>query len=464
MLVVVLAAFDQTAVATALPVIARELRESRQMSWVFSAYLIASTVVIPLYGRLADHFGTKATIIGALALFVCGSLACGASQSLLQLILARALQGAGGGGLLTLAMVATASIYPPQQRGRALGVIGAVYGMSTLTGPLLGGWITDLLGWRWIFLINVPLGLLATGLVASSFPGQRELRKQAVDYLGALLLALVLILLLLSTQRDGAGRHQLLRLDLLGLAGVAFVGFLWHQSKADSPVMPLGLFQYRAFAGACLLAAGSGVALFVPVVFVPLYLQSARQLSPLAAAVHLLPFMAGIAFTSIGAGRWLAASGRAQALGLFGALVSIACQLAIPRALGQGHGLSIAAILAVQGIAVGMLFPVATMSCMVNAPLRLLGIATAAPLMFRSVGGAISLSLLGANLSATMSELMSLATPVDTADRLQHAWAAAISSSFVLAAAAGSITTIGALLLPARLRQQVGYEAGSKRD
>jgi len=200
MLMLMLAALDQTIVSTALPSIARDLQGASRMSWVFSAYLIAATVAVPVYGKLADLHGTKPVLLVAVALFLVGSVLCGISRDMDELILARGLQGAGGGGLLTLAMMSVVRSFAPQLRARLQGLLGAVYGLSTMAGPLAGGFMVEHLSWRWAFFINLPAGLLALGVLAAVFPRQAPTQRGAMDVLGAVLLAATLVCLLLGTR------------------------------------------------------------------------------------------------------------------------------------------------------------------------------------------------------------------------------------------------------------------------
>ena len=243
-LILVLAALDQTILSTALPVMARELPGRWPLAWVFSAYLLAATVVIALYGRLADVLGKKPMLLLAIGLFLLGSLACGASQNLHQLVLARALQGAGGGGLMTLTMLTVADLFAPEQRGRYLALLGAAYGVSTMFGPLLGGALVEHLSWHWAFWMNVPLALLAWGVLAWHLPSTQRPpsgQRASIDWLGAVLLSGALLNLLLATQHDKLNLPGYVSWEmLLVLAAWFTVGFLWRQRRAAHPLLPRG--------------------------------------------------------------------------------------------------------------------------------------------------------------------------------------------------------------------------------
>jgi EmrB/QacA subfamily drug resistance transporter len=400
MVLLALAALDQTIVSTALPAIAREFHGTSRIAWVFSAYLIASTVAVPLHGRLADHYGSKPVLLAAIALFLAGSLLCGLSDGMEALVLARGLQGAGGGGFLTLAMTSVVRMFSPQMRARLQGLLGATYGLSTMAGPVVGGWIVDHGSWRWAFFINLPIGLLAAVLLARFQPRQAPDHRGAMDYPGALLLAAALICAMLATGRGPAPFLPASVFAALG-AGLTAV-FLWTQSRSASPLLPLALFRLPAFSGAVALSAASGVMLFAAVVFLPLYFQTVRGLTPGESGWHLMPLMAGITLASIACGRWLSRTGRVRVVAA--AAGGLACLSFV--ALGglvREPGASVALIAAglfPLGMGIGALFPLVTVVAQIAAPPGLLGIATASPVMFRSVAGALGLSLLALLWSA----------------------------------------------------------------
>ena len=255
-LTLVLAALDQTILSTALPVISRELPGGWPLAWVFSAYLLAATVVIALYGRLADVLGKKPMLLLAIGLFLAGSLACGASQDVQQLVLARALQGAGGGGLMTLAMLTVPDLFAPEQRGRYQALLGAAYGVSTMFGPLMGGALVEHLSWHWAFWMNVPPAALAWGVLASTLPSKptaaqppatQGAQRMAIDWLGAVLLTAALVLLLLATQRDQLNLPERVSRWLLLVLGATFtLAFVWRQKRVAHPLLPLSLFARPA--------------------------------------------------------------------------------------------------------------------------------------------------------------------------------------------------------------------------
>lgn len=402
----VLAALDQTILSTALPAIVQELQGQDRLSWVFSTYLMASTVAIPLYGRLADVFGARPLLLGAIALFGVGSLACGLAGSMNQLIAARAVQGAGGGGLMTLTMLGVAQLVPHPRRAQLQSLLGASYGLAVMFGPLVGAALVQHLSWHWAFFINLPLAMAALPVIAKFMPTSAPREGQSVDLLGAALLAAALVALLLATRRGAESGAVWLSTGLmLALAALLTLAFLWGQHGAEHPILPLSLFQRPAFAAAAILSAGAGVALFSAVVFLPTYLQTVLRLTPTASAWHLLPLMAGITLSAVASGKLLRAHGRLRDIALaacaFMVLGFTALVLVFHWAPAEARALS--ACVLPLGMGIGMLFPIITVVSQRSAPPQHLGVATSTPIMLRALGGAVGVSALGAMLAQDMA-------------------------------------------------------------
>lgn len=413
-LTLVLAALDQTILSTALPVMAHELVGAWPLAWAFSAYLLAATVVILLYGRLADVLGKKPMLLLAIGLFLLGSLACGASQDVRQLVLARALQGAGGGGLMTLTMLTVRDLFAPEQRGRYQALLGAAYGVSTLLGPLLGGALVQHLSWHWAFWLNVPLAALAWSVLALTLPSKPASAQQGprprIDWLGAVLLTTALVSLLLATQHGKLNLPERVSLWLLLALGATFaLGFLWRQRRAAHPLLPLSLFARPAYAAVSFIGLTTGIALYTAVVFLPQYLQVGLHLSPTGSAWHLLPLMAGITIAAVASGKLLRAQTPAAVLARAACLLmllSFGSMVAMLRWLPH-QALALSAGVLPLGLGLGLLFPIVTVVAQRVSPAQHMGIATAAPIMLRSLGGASGVALLAVLLAHRMKAALS---------------------------------------------------------
>jgi EmrB/QacA subfamily drug resistance transporter len=440
-LTLVLAALDQTILSTALPVMARELPGRWPLAWVFSAYLLAATVVIALYGRLADVLGRKPMLLLAIGLFLVGSLACGASQDLQQLVVARALQGAGGGGLLTLTMLSVVDLFPPEQRGRYQALLGAAYGVSTMFGPLLGGALVEHLSWHWAFWLNVPLAALAWGVLVWTLPSKQALRNATasrephmrIDWSGAVLLTAALASLLLATQHGQLHLPERLSLWVLLALGATFtLAFLWRQQRVAHPLLPLSLFAHPAYAVVSFIGFATGVALYAAVVFLPQYLQIGLHLSPTGSAWHLLPLMAGITVAAVASGRWLRANTPAAVLARMACvlmLLSLGLIVGMLRWLPQ-EPLALSASLLPLGLGLGLLFPVVTVMAQRVSPVQHMGIATAAPIMLRSLGGAAGVALLAVLLTHSMTEELAATNGLTYRDAVTAALGHGLQSVF----------------------------------
>jgi EmrB/QacA subfamily drug resistance transporter len=450
--VLVLAALDQTILSTALPSIQAELGRSVHLSWVFSAYLLASTVVIPLYGKLADTLGTKPLLVGAMALFFAGSLACGLSTSMEMLVLARAVQGLGGGGLMTLTMLGVVDLYPEEQRGRYMGLLGAAYGVSTMFGPLVGAFLVEHLSWHWAFFINVPVALAAVGILALAYPRGVPVRhRHAIDYLGAALLAGALITLLLATRSEGLPGVS--PWALAAASAVLTLLFVAVEQRVAHPILPLSLFTRGVFSAATAISTISGVALFAAVVFLPLYLQTALHLSPTGSAWHVLPLMMGITLAAVGGGKALRSNGPVRGMALVAGglmVVSFAALVAVLH-LAPEQALALSACVFPLGLGLGLLFPLVTMVAQRSAPLPQMGIATATPIMLRALGGAVGVSLLGSLLTSEMNTRMPLALAAGDTAAYAHAMAGSLQPLYAAAAGVAVLAWLGAWLLPRRL-------------
>jgi MFS family permease len=406
-LLLVLSGLDQTLLSAALPTIARELGGADRSPWVFTAFLVASTVVIPVYGKLADRWGVRPLVLTAAGLFIAGSLACGLASTMDTLIAARALQGLGGGGLMTLTLLATAALSAPEERSTRTARLGAAYGLATMAGPLAGAFVTQHLSWRWTFFAVLPLALGAwAGLARTTMgapPDSPQGARPPLDWRGALLLASLLVCALLATRSRALGTSTA---TALGAGAAALLPvWLWSQRRAADPIVPLSLFTRPGFAANAWLAASTGMSLFAAVVFLPVFLQGVQQLSPTASAAHLLPLMAGLMLASRRAGARLRRGTAPRSLAV-AATLAMAGSLAVLAGLlhaGVTSTWSLSAAVLPLGAGLGLALPVLTVVSQRAAPSAQMGIATAMPMMLRALGGAVGVALLGEYLARHLS-------------------------------------------------------------
>ncbi|MGK5632427.1 MDR family MFS transporter, partial [Streptomyces sp. URMC 123] len=418
MLTLLLAALGQTIVATALPEIVGDLRGLDRMSWAVTAYLLATTVAMPLHGKLGDLLGRKSVFQVALAVFVLGSALAGWARTMDQLIACRALQGVGAGGVLIGVQAIVADIVPPRQRGRWMGLIGAAFGLASLAGPLLGGLITDHASWRWCFHANVPLGLLAMGVVAFVLKLPRPHGRPRLDPLGALLLAAASTFVVLLTSWGGSEYAWTSR-TVLGLAAGAagtILLFLVVESLVPEPVMPLRLFRDSVFTVTGLVGAATGVALFTAAGFLPTFLQMVYGASATRSGLLILPLMGGVVVASILSGRLITRTGRYKALPVVGCALAAAGLWLLSRLSTGTPRVSYSLWMAVLGVGIGLVLPVLIVAVQNSVPPSDLGVATSAHNYFRQIGGAVGAAVFGTLFSHRLAERLASDLP-EGADR-----------------------------------------------
>lgn len=418
LLVLLLAALDSTIVATALPTIVGELGGLAHLSWVVTAYLLAQTIVTPLYGKLGDLYGRKGVLQSAIVLFLAGSALCGMSGSMTQLILFRFVQGLGGGGLSVTTQAAVGDIVSPRERGRYQGIFGAVFGLASIAGPLVGGYFTTHLSWRWIFYVNLPLGAIALVVLAVTLPPSVRRKVHTMDYAGAGLLAVALSSIILVADLGGTelpwSSPTILALIGTAIAGLAM--FVMVERRAAEPVVPLRLFANRTFGVSSGVGFIVGFALFGSVTYLPLFLQVVQGASPTASGLQMLPMMGGMLVTSIVTGQLISRTGRYKRFPVVGTAVMTVGLFLLSR---MTESTSLAAALGTMlllGLGMGMVMQVLVIAVQNAVEYRDLGVATSGAMLFRLIGGSVGTAVLGAIFASGLSARLSAALPSGTAE------------------------------------------------
>jgi EmrB/QacA subfamily drug resistance transporter len=406
MLVTLLASLDSTIVSTALPTIVGDLGGLEHLSWIVTSYILAQTIATPLFGKLGDQFGRKRMLQSAVLLFLAGSALCGLASSMLQLVLFRGLQGLGGGGLMVLVQAAIADIIPPRDRGRYQGYSGAVYGLATVLGPLIGGYFVQHLSWRWIFYINLPLGVLALAVISASLPARAiPQRRPVIDILGATLMASLLVTLVLFTSLGGVSYHwsSPVMLALMAVCLVATALFIVVENRAAEPILPLRLFRNRTFLVTSVVGFIVSLALFGATTYLPVYLQVVKGVSPATAGLQIAPMMAGLLISSIVGGQYVSKVGRFRILPIAGTAI-MALALALLSTLGHDSSPWAASGYALMlGVGIGMVMQVLVLAVQNAVEYQDLGVATSGSALFRLTGGSVGVALFGAIFAANLS-------------------------------------------------------------
>ncbi|MEO8456752.1 MAG: MDR family MFS transporter [Chloroflexota bacterium] len=398
MLGMLLASLDQTVVATAIPTIVGDVGGLDHLSWVITAYLLTSTASVPLYGKLSDIYGRKIFFQGAIVIFLAGSVFCGFAQNMTMLVAARGVQGMGAGGIIAMAMAIIGDILPPRDRGRYQGYTGSVFAISSVVGPLVGGFLTQSLSWRWVFFINIPLAALALAVTSIVLKMPVHRREHKIDFLGAMLLVAGVTCLLLVASWGGTEYPWLsAQIIGLGIAGVVLTGlFVAQELRAEEPLLPFRLFKDRALSVGCTVLFFVGMGMFGAIAFLPVYLQIVKGVSPTMSGLRMAPLMLGLITSSIASGRYISETGKYRWFPIVGTAMMVAGMFMISE-LHADTGLILSSIyMLTLGLGIGMVISVIVIAVQNNVDRENMGTATAATNFFRSMGAAFGVAIAGA--------------------------------------------------------------------
>jgi EmrB/QacA subfamily drug resistance transporter len=436
MVTMLLASLDQTIFSTALPTIVGELNGVDHMLWVTTAYILASTIMLPVYGKLGDLIGRKGLFIGAISLFIVGSIVGGTAHDMTWLIVGRAIQGLGGGGLMILSQAIIADVVPARERGRYMGIMGGVFALSSVAGPLLGGWFTEGIGWRWAFWMNIPLGILA---IASAVLFLRlpkvDRAKPRLDFTGMVLLALASTGLVLVTTWGGTTYdwNSVTIISLIVGTVIAAIAFVMVERRAAEPIMPLGFFRDRNFNLTTIAGLIIGISMFGALAYLPTYLQMVTGVNATQAGFLMIPMMAALLITSIGAGQLVSKTGRYKWLPIIGTAIVAVALLLLSTMTPILAIWVLCTYLAIMGIGLGLSMQILILIVQNSFPVSQVGTATASNNYFRQIGASLGSAIVGSLFVAKLTSLL--------ADRLPNGGSAGGNSNSFTPAAVKQLPT-----------------------
>lgn len=491
MLALLLAALDQSIVATALPRIAADLHGFSNLSWVVAAYLLASTATVPLYGKLSDLYGRRAMFVIAIVIFLVGSALCGAAQSMTELIVFRAIQGLGAGGLIPLVQALVGDLFSPRERGKYQGYMSSVWGIAAIAGPLVGGVFTDQASWRWIFLVNLPLGAVALVVVVTQINPSVERREHSIDYIGSATLTAAIVSVLMIAVWGGStyawGSPEILSLAAAAVALLAV--FILIERRAREPVIPLRLFASSIVRSTSLAAFAVGAVLFGTLIYIPVYAQGVLGSSATNAGLLLLPLNFAWMSVNVIVGRLILRTGRYRRYPIIGGVITILGVYLLTRLGASSDRLDVLVAGGFVGLGMGLTVQTNITAVQNSVERPLLGVATATNQLFRSIGGTLGVAAFGTLLASRLEselqkQLGSAATSVDpeqllrspgasrhfspsVVDHVHAALAQSLHVAFVAALPLAALMLVGALLLkelPLRTTSNVADGVGLATD
>jgi EmrB/QacA subfamily drug resistance transporter len=483
MLATLLAALDQTIVATALPKIVSDLHGFEHLSWVVTAYLVGSTVTVPLYGKLSDLYGRRQLFIVAIMVFLAGSALCGIAQSMGQLIAFRALQGIGAGGLIPLSQAAIADLFSPRERGRYQGYISGMWGIAAVAGPLLGGTLADHASWRWIFYINLPLGAVALVVVARTMQAQTHIREHSIDYLGAALLSGGITAILLATVWGGTsypwGSWQVAGTAAAG--ALLLVAFCLLEPRVKEPLLPFEVFRNRVVFVACAAGLVIGALLFAVTIYAPVFMQDVLGSTATNSGALLIPLTLGWVVASVISGQLVSRTGRYRVFPILGSTLVLLGFVLLTR-LGTGSTLAtVSGYLIVIGVGMGVMFQVYVIAAQNAVQMSQIGVVTGQINFFRSMGGSFAVAGLGALLTHRLTVELAqhlggtgaridpnrvvqsgaAHLPARIADGVQNSLSASLHSVFVVCVPIAALGLLLAIVLEERPLRRHTAHSGS---
>jgi EmrB/QacA subfamily drug resistance transporter len=401
-----LSALDQTIVSTAMPQIVRQLNGVEHLSWVFTAYMLASTVIVPIYGKLSDMFGPRRFFLAGIFIFLVGSVLSGVSQSMTQLIAFRAIQGLGGGAMMVNAMSIIGDVFPPQERGKWQGLLGGIFGLASIAGPLLGGWITDNLSWRWVFYVNIPVGILAMIIIAAALPKiTHDVKSRSIDFLGALLITTGLVPLLLGLVWGGSqyawGSWQII--GLLATALVSLVLFGLVERRAREPILALDLFRNRVFLVSVLSLFLIGMGMFGAILYIPVFAQGVVGISATSSGLVMTPMMVALIIASAVGGQIVSRTGKYKALAVAGFVITVIGMASFTWVSVDTTQAGLFLRMAILGLGLGTAMPIFTIAVQAAFAKERLGEVTAGTQLFRSIGGTVGTAVLGGVMNGQLA-------------------------------------------------------------